>query len=223
MLLMGISRSSRAFWRIGRAADATLKKLWLHLRLAHQWRWLSHGQYEHVSRIVAEIGKLLRGRIPPSLIIAAAESPPGRLRRGGPANQPDRASLWYAPGAPVGKDNSRADRTRPRHPTALRRNAPTMIAAPCRHRGRAEGGCGKNIPPGTRYCCSGCSDDSRCGKPRARCPDCCSRSPRATPEARFRAAPSVSRRSYLTRSWSEEAKKNFVTALARGQQWPDIQ
>ncbi len=42
-------------------ADATLNKLRLYLRLAHRWRWLSDGQYEHVSRMVAEIGKLLGG------------------------------------------------------------------------------------------------------------------------------------------------------------------
>jgi hypothetical protein len=44
-------------------ADATLNKLRLYLRLAHQWRWLSAGQYEHVSRMVAEIGRLLGGWI----------------------------------------------------------------------------------------------------------------------------------------------------------------
>lgn len=44
-------------------ADATLNKLRLYLRLAHSWRWLSDGQYEHVSRMVAEIGRLLGGWI----------------------------------------------------------------------------------------------------------------------------------------------------------------
>ncbi len=44
-------------------ADATLNKLRLYLRLAHRWRWLSDGQYEHVSRMVAEIGRLLGGWI----------------------------------------------------------------------------------------------------------------------------------------------------------------
>lgn len=43
------------------SADAALGKLRLYLRLAHQWHWLSNGQYEHVSRIVAEIGRLLGG------------------------------------------------------------------------------------------------------------------------------------------------------------------
>jgi len=42
-------------------ADATLSTLRLYLRLAHRWRWLSDGQYEHVSRMVAEIGRLLGG------------------------------------------------------------------------------------------------------------------------------------------------------------------
>ena len=40
-----------------------LNKLRLYLRLAHHWRWLSDGQYEHVSRMVAEIGRLLGGWI----------------------------------------------------------------------------------------------------------------------------------------------------------------
>lgn len=44
-------------------ADVHLDKLRLYLRLAHQWGWLSVGQYEHVSRLVAEIGRLLGGWI----------------------------------------------------------------------------------------------------------------------------------------------------------------
>jgi len=40
-------------------ADATLNKVRLYLRLAHRWRWLSDGQYEHVSRMVVEVGRLL--------------------------------------------------------------------------------------------------------------------------------------------------------------------
>jgi hypothetical protein len=43
-------------------ADAQLNKLRL-LRLARQWDWLSSGQYEHVSRIVAQVGRLLGGWI----------------------------------------------------------------------------------------------------------------------------------------------------------------
>jgi hypothetical protein len=33
----------------------------LYLRLADHWHWLSEGQYEHVSPIEAEIGRLLGG------------------------------------------------------------------------------------------------------------------------------------------------------------------
>lgn len=44
-------------------ADVSLNKLRLYLRLAHTWHWLSDGQYEHVSRIIAEIGRLLGGWI----------------------------------------------------------------------------------------------------------------------------------------------------------------
>jgi hypothetical protein len=43
------------------AADAHLGKLRLYLRLANRWRWLTDGQYEHASRMVAEVGKLLGG------------------------------------------------------------------------------------------------------------------------------------------------------------------
>jgi hypothetical protein len=41
--------------------DAHLDTVRLYLRLAHRWRWLSDGQYEHVSRIVAEVGRLRGG------------------------------------------------------------------------------------------------------------------------------------------------------------------
>lgn len=42
-------------------ADAHLNKVRSYLKLIHQWGWLTVGQYEHVSRMVAEIGKLLGG------------------------------------------------------------------------------------------------------------------------------------------------------------------
>jgi hypothetical protein len=42
-------------------ADAELNKLRLYLRLIHSWDWLDSGQYQHVSRMVAEVGKLLGG------------------------------------------------------------------------------------------------------------------------------------------------------------------
>jgi 23S rRNA-intervening sequence protein len=44
-------------------ADAQLNKLRLYLRLAAQWAWLSPGQHEHASRMVAGVGKLLGGWI----------------------------------------------------------------------------------------------------------------------------------------------------------------
>lgn len=42
-------------------ADARLTTLRLYLRLAFDWRWLSTGQYEHVSKMIEEIGRLLGG------------------------------------------------------------------------------------------------------------------------------------------------------------------
>lgn len=42
-----------------RQADVHLNKVRLYLRLVHQWGWLSLGQYEHASRMVAELGRLL--------------------------------------------------------------------------------------------------------------------------------------------------------------------
>jgi hypothetical protein len=42
-------------------ADAALNKLRLYLCLAHHWHWLSPGQYQHVSTMVAELGRLLGG------------------------------------------------------------------------------------------------------------------------------------------------------------------
>lgn len=44
-----------------RLADAQLDKLRLYLRLAHHFKWLNDGQYEHISRMVAEVGRLLGG------------------------------------------------------------------------------------------------------------------------------------------------------------------
>ena len=46
-----------------READAALNRLRLYLRLAHRWRWLTDGQYGHISAQVVEIGKLLGGWI----------------------------------------------------------------------------------------------------------------------------------------------------------------
>lgn len=44
-------------------ASGKLDVLRVYLRLAHAWLWFNDGQYEHVSRIVAEIGRLLGGWI----------------------------------------------------------------------------------------------------------------------------------------------------------------
>ena len=46
-----------------RQADVHLNKIRVYLRLILGWRWLTLGQYEHVSRMVAEIGRLLGGWI----------------------------------------------------------------------------------------------------------------------------------------------------------------
>ena len=46
-----------------RQADTDLDKVRLYLRLAVRWEWLSEGQYQHVSAMVQEIGKLLGGWI----------------------------------------------------------------------------------------------------------------------------------------------------------------
>jgi len=42
-------------------ADEALARVRLYLRLAARWSWLSEGQYEHVAKMVAEIGRLLGG------------------------------------------------------------------------------------------------------------------------------------------------------------------
>ncbi|MBL8485308.1 MAG: diversity-generating retroelement protein Avd [Rhodocyclaceae bacterium] len=57
------AQSQRGATRLAalRQADAALGRLKLYLRLAHHWRWLNAGQYEHVSALVAEIGRLLGG------------------------------------------------------------------------------------------------------------------------------------------------------------------
>ena len=50
-----------------RVCDAKLMQLRMYLRLAHHWHWFSDGQYQHVSQMVAEIGRLLGGWIKQSL------------------------------------------------------------------------------------------------------------------------------------------------------------
>jgi len=42
-------------------ADLALAKLRFHVRLSHDMAWLTLGQYEHVSRMIDEVGRLLGG------------------------------------------------------------------------------------------------------------------------------------------------------------------
>ncbi len=44
-----------------RVADTELRKLRLYLRLCEKWKWITSGQYHHVSKMLVEIGKLLGG------------------------------------------------------------------------------------------------------------------------------------------------------------------
>jgi len=73
----GIQRLEHLF-----AADAHLNKLRLYLRLSRQWNWLSSGQYEHASRMVAGVGRLLGGWIKQTR--AAASAGPSASRRADP-------------------------------------------------------------------------------------------------------------------------------------------
>ena len=52
---------AQARYRALMVADRHLVRLRIYLRLTHHWQWLSSGQYEHVSRMVLEIGRLLGG------------------------------------------------------------------------------------------------------------------------------------------------------------------
>jgi len=54
--LRGLQRLDRLL-----AADVHLDKVRVYLRLANDWRWLNEGQFEHASRMVAEMGRLLGG------------------------------------------------------------------------------------------------------------------------------------------------------------------
>jgi hypothetical protein len=61
MLFEAQSQGGSTRQRHLRQADAALNKLRLYLRLAHRWHWLNDGQYQHVSSMVAELGRLLGG------------------------------------------------------------------------------------------------------------------------------------------------------------------
>ena len=60
-LVAAESRAGRPRLSALRNADDALGRLRVYLRLAHRWRWLNDGQYEHVGGTVAEIGRLLGG------------------------------------------------------------------------------------------------------------------------------------------------------------------
>ncbi|WP_295623169.1 diversity-generating retroelement protein Avd [uncultured Lamprocystis sp.] len=62
-LFLAQSRRGAARQAVLADCDAALNRLRLYIRLAHRWRWLTDGQYEHVSLMIAEIGKLLGGWI----------------------------------------------------------------------------------------------------------------------------------------------------------------
>jgi hypothetical protein len=42
-------------------ADEALARIWVYIRLSARWGWLSDKQYEYVSGMMTEIGKLLGG------------------------------------------------------------------------------------------------------------------------------------------------------------------
>ena len=43
------------------AADEALARVRLYLRLAWKWKWYTDDQFQHVAKLVAEIGRLLGG------------------------------------------------------------------------------------------------------------------------------------------------------------------
>ena len=59
VLVLAQSSSGRERNKQLQLCDARLTQLRLYLRLAHHWQWLNDGQYEHVSKMVSEIGRLL--------------------------------------------------------------------------------------------------------------------------------------------------------------------
>jgi four helix bundle protein len=69
------ARSSAQRLEYLQSADAHLNKLRLYLRLSRQWNWLSSGQYEHVSRMVTDVGKLLGGWMKQTRSTTACEQP----------------------------------------------------------------------------------------------------------------------------------------------------
>jgi cytosine/adenosine deaminase-related metal-dependent hydrolase len=60
LLEAGLSKESTRIERLAQA-DVALAKLRFYLRLCHEMQMLSLGQYEHVGRMVTEVGRLLGG------------------------------------------------------------------------------------------------------------------------------------------------------------------
>lgn len=63
MLYLANAHSGRTRLNHLRTADAHLNKLRFYLRLVRQWEWITAKQYEHVSKMIANIGPLLGGWI----------------------------------------------------------------------------------------------------------------------------------------------------------------
>ena len=55
-----LRKGSERIERLQRA-DEALARIRVYIRLAFQWKWLTEGQYEHVSQMIVEIGRLLGG------------------------------------------------------------------------------------------------------------------------------------------------------------------
>ena len=66
-LILAQSSQGRERLKQLRSCDVFLQQLRFYLRLIHHWHWLSDGQYQHVSLMLAEIGRLLGGWIKQSV------------------------------------------------------------------------------------------------------------------------------------------------------------
>lgn len=62
-LILAQGQQGREQLKSLKLCDMRLTQLRMYLRLIHRWHWLNDGQYEHVSEMVAEIGRLLGGWI----------------------------------------------------------------------------------------------------------------------------------------------------------------
>ncbi len=110
-LIAAESRAGRPRVAALRDADAALGRLRIYLRLAHRWRWLSVGQYEHASRMVAEIGRLLGGWFKSERARGRSMNIGGQQSRGAGGAKSGRRPLfcmrptaWPHPALPCGRD-----------------------------------------------------------------------------------------------------------------------